>query len=157
MSTTSYLMHFRSEIQRVKQQNFEDTLKKARGKPATTPEYQGSAGTPNSGDDVRNRLERNIEELSNMLGVEPVVLASAIAGVVKPKMPVESSESIASDAKASGSILSAFAEGMEGASATASTTATPEGTVTSSGGSVISSIASVVQAVGFDDQGVEID
>lgn len=97
---------------------------------------------------MRNRLDENIRELAEMLGVQPLALASAIAGVVKPQIPVQSSQSIASEAKASGDILSAFAEGMEsGITATA----------TSTGGGVVSSIASIVQAVGFDDQAVEVD
>lgn len=145
-----------SEIQRVKQQRVAERLQQARGKaPSGNQDPAQGQGQPlklNSDAEMRNKLEQNIQELSQMLGIQPVVLASAIAGVVKPQIPVESSQSIASEAKASGDILSAFAEGME-----SGVTTPPQGTPTSDGGSVMSSIASVVQAVGFDDQGVGLD
>lgn len=99
-------------------------------------------------------LQQKIEDLSVLLGVEPVVLASAIAGVVKPKIPAASSSSILSAAKSSGSVLSVFVEGMNQPPPVAPT-ATP--TETSTEGGMAASILSAVKGAGFDDMGMEVD
>jgi len=83
----------------------------------------------------RAELQQRIEELSGMLGLEPVVLASAIANLVKPNIPEESYSSILKqEAKSSpDSILSAFTEGLT-APITPKPTATPTATATSASG-----------------------
>lgn len=138
-------------VQRVKSQNFQDNLNRARGKPPKIKPLTDEEVTKNT----RNALQQKIEDLSALLGVEPVLLASAIAGVVKPHMPAESSSSISSQAKASDSVLSAFADGMKSAPS-GDATAAPTATVTSEGG-MAASILSAVKGAGFDDMGMDTD
>jgi hypothetical protein len=127
-------------VQRTKAQTFQDNLRKARGKASP---------------DARDMLQQKIEDLSALLGVEPVVLASAIAGVVKPKIPAASSSSISSAARSSGSsVLSAFAEGLNQPPPVAPT-AVPTETTTEGG--MVASILSAVKEAGFDDMGIETD
>jgi hypothetical protein len=126
-------------VQRTKAQTFQDNLRKGRGKAPL---------------DTRDTLQQKIEDLSALLGVEPVVLASAIAGVVKSKIPAASSSSISSAAKSSGSVLSAFAEGMNQPSPAAPTSVPTE---TTTEGGMAASILSAVKGAGFDDLGMEAD
>lgn len=110
---------------------------------------------PNSKEGRKAALQDKIEDLANMLGVQPIVLASAIAGVVKPIIPDASSSSIVSEAKETGSVLSAFTEGLTAAT-TVEPTATPTPT-NGGGGAVAASATSVLQAAGFDDMGMDAD
>ncbi|KIM31236.1 hypothetical protein M408DRAFT_64809 [Serendipita vermifera MAFF 305830] len=145
-----YYAYRMSEIQRAKAQNFQDTLNKARGKPPTSTPLTDEEITKNT----RDNLQRKIEDLASLLGVQPIALASAIAGIVKPNMPAASASSISSQAKSSDSVLSAFTEGLKDAPADA--TATPTATETSEGG-MAASIISAVKGAGFDDMGMDVD
>ena len=138
-------------VQRVKANNFQDNLNRARGKPPTNQPLTDEEVTKNT----RNTLQQKIQELSVLLGVEPVLLASAIAGVVKPHMPAASESSIASQATSSDKVLSAFADGMSDAPGDA--TAAPTATETTTEGGVAASIMSAVKGAGFDDMGMDLD
>jgi hypothetical protein len=128
-------------VQRTTAQRFQDNLRKAHGKASS-----GEQPTKNT----REILQEKIEDLSVLLGVEPVVLASAIARVVKPNILAASS----SEAKSSGSVLSTFAEGLNEPASVAPTAAPTEAT---SEGGVAASILSAVKGAGFDDMGMDTD
>jgi len=112
---------------------------------------------PSAKQNIRDNLQQKIEDLSVMLGVEPVVLASAIAGVIKSRMPAASSSSIVNQAKASGSVLSAFADGMNEASSVPVPTTTSQLTDATTEGGVAASVLSAVKNAGFDDMGMDMD
>ncbi|KAG8844262.1 hypothetical protein FRB91_002734 [Serendipita sp. 411] len=146
-----YYAYQMSAIQRTKAANFQETLRRASGKPPTRAE--NNDGSPRA-NNVRVTVQEKIEELADMLGVQPVVLASAVANVIQPHIPAESASSLISEAngaKGTESVLSALKEGMESPS-----TVVTEPTETSIGG-VAASVFSMVQKAGFDDMGIELD
>ncbi|KAG8837244.1 hypothetical protein FRC20_006793, partial [Serendipita sp. 405] len=146
-----YYAYKMSAIQRTKAANFQETLRRASGKPPTRAE--NNDGSPRA-NNVRVTVQEKIEELADMLGVQPVVLASAVANVIQPHIPSESASSLISEAngaKGTESVLSALKEGMESPS-----TVVTEPTETSIGG-VAASVFSMVQKAGFDDMGIELD
>ncbi|PVF99389.1 hypothetical protein CPB86DRAFT_813973 [Serendipita vermifera] len=142
-----YFAYRMSELQRIKSENLQDRL---RGGKRPTPQ---AAPTSKS---TRETVQDKIEDLAAMLGIEPIDLAKAVAGVVKSRIPEESSASIVSEAKASDTILAAFTEGLTQPVDISITATATEGTTTSTGG-VAASIVSAVKAAGFDDMGMDAD
>jgi hypothetical protein len=92
-----------------------------------------------------------------MLGIQPVDLARAIAGVVNVQIPKESSASIASEAKSNDPVLSAFTEGLNNPQEVPVTPTLTEASATSSTGGMAASIVSAVKHAGFDDMGMDAD
>ena len=132
-----------------------EQLKAARGTPSAAPARATAGGG------VRQTVQQKIEDLADMLGLEPVLLASAIAGVVKEHIPAASSSSIVRQAKQSGgeSVISALSEGLEATGTGDATPTATEGMVStaSSVAGVAASVASMVMNAGFDDMGIELD
>lgn len=115
--------------------------------------------------DRRAELQSKIEDLAAMVGIQPVALASAIAQIVRPDIPEESSSSIIEEAssiekeeRTTNPVLSAFTEGLT-IPATPQPTAMPTSTETgaSNRGGMAATILSAVKAAGFDDMGMDAE